>query len=73
MRVFHPLFRWAEIARPIFVRGLCETSRHTLLVGISPATILEIDKGSGNLLDMYTYAYDRHVCVHGLAQAPTTT
>ena len=67
MRLFHPLFLGAMIARPIFVRGLCETSRHTFLVGISPASILEIDKDSGKLLDMYTYARDRHVCVHGLA------
>ena len=67
-RFFRPLFLGAVIARPIFVRGLCQTTRHTFLVGISPASILEIDKETGRLIGMFTYSQDRHVCVHGLAQ-----
>ncbi|MFH0945721.1 MAG: hypothetical protein V2A76_11030 [Planctomycetota bacterium] len=55
--------------RPVFVRGL---ARHGgfLFVGISPATILQIEEKSGELVDLFTY--DRRVaaCVHGLEVAP---
>lgn len=51
--------------RPVFVRGL---ARHGgfLFVGISPATILQIEEKSGELVDHFTY--DRRVaaCIHGL-------
>jgi hypothetical protein len=66
-RVFHPIFHRFAVARPIFVRGLALTPRGTALVGISPATVLEIDWARGRLIDMFTYSRNRHVCVHGLA------
>jgi hypothetical protein len=67
-RLFQPLFHKTTIARPLFVRGLCQTSRQSVLVGISPATILEIDWTAGKLRDMYMYSEDRHVCIHGIAR-----
>jgi hypothetical protein len=66
-RLFHALFHKTAIARPLFVRGLCYTDKQSVLVGISPATILEIDWETEKLLDMYMYSNNRHVCVHGLA------
>jgi hypothetical protein len=66
-RAFHPIFHRFAVARPIFVRGLALTPRGTVLVGISPATVLEIDWEHGRLVDMFTYSRNRHVCVHGLA------
>lgn len=53
-------------SRPVFVRGLCETGRGTLLVGISPATVLEIDPKTEKLVDLFTYSDDIHCAVHGL-------
>lgn len=57
------------ISKPVFVRGLCATNRGTVLVGISPATILEIDCDSEKLVDLYCYSDNVNVCVHGLAGA----
>ena len=48
------------------MRGLCETERETILVGISPATLLEIDWRRGRLVDLFSYSTDPRVCVHGL-------
>ncbi|MFG0320252.1 MAG: hypothetical protein ACF8XB_23465 [Planctomycetota bacterium JB042] len=54
--------------RPAFVRGLaCRGGR--LFVGISPATILEIDEASGEVVDRFTYSRDVKCCVHGLEVA----
>lgn len=53
------------VARPLFVRGLAQYES-TLLVGISPASILQIDISTGALVDAYQYATDVHVCIHGL-------
>ena len=66
-RVFHPLFHPIATARPIFVRGLCQVSDRTILIGISPASLLEVDWQTGELVDVYTYSNDRYVCVHGIA------
>ncbi len=65
-RVFRRVFERVVIARPVFVRGLCATARGTVLVGISPATILEIDWRRHALVDRFSFSSDRHVCVHGL-------
>jgi hypothetical protein len=59
----------SAVARPIFVRGLDRVGDR-LFVGISPASILCIDIGSGGLLDSYQYDGDVRVCVHGLKVAP---
>ncbi|MBI2221525.1 MAG: hypothetical protein HYU53_09995 [Acidobacteria bacterium] len=65
-RIFRPLFQRVATARPLFVRGLCATDRGTVLAGISPATILEIDWRRNTLVDVFSFSTDRHVCVHGL-------
>lgn len=59
--VFHEL----SAPRPAFVRGLDKLG-HLLFVGISPATILCIDRRNGELVDSYRYSSDVAVCVHGL-------
>jgi hypothetical protein len=53
------------VAKPCFVRGL-DYFDGSLFVGISPATILEIDYETGELLDYFKYANDVRVAVHGL-------
>lgn len=55
----------SSVAAPIFVRGLASTPDH-LYVGISPASILRIDRGSHDLVDAFNFSLDVHVCVHGL-------
>lgn len=52
--------------RRVFVRGLSPVSDDRILVGFSPATIVEIDLNNGRLLDLYRYSNDIAVCVHGL-------
>lgn len=52
--------------RPVFVRGLFHHGEH-VFVGISPATILQIDRNSGDVVDHFTYSRDVNACVHGLA------
>ncbi|MFC2172446.1 hypothetical protein ACFLU6_07415 [Acidobacteriota bacterium] len=53
------------IARPLFVRGLDVTKEH-LFVGVSPASILCINRRTWELEDYYVYSRDVYVCVHGL-------
>ena len=74
-----PLLDFAEIARlheespdqpfnqSIFVRGLEIIDQERILVGISPASILEIDIEQFRLLDFYRYSSDVGDAVHGLA------
>lgn len=50
----------------IFVRGLECVGPERLLVGISPATILEIDAGGERLLSWFQYGRDVGDAVHGL-------
>ena len=59
-------WRADSIARPLFVRGLTRHEDH-LFVGVSPASILQIDWTTGELVDAYCYSTDVRVCVHGLA------
>ena len=58
---------WKEdsIARPLFARGLVRYGK-SLFVGVSPASILQIDWTTGALVDAYCYSTDVRVCVHGL-------
>jgi hypothetical protein len=65
-RVFRRAFAKWSAARPLFVRGLHPLDKDRILVGLSPATILEIDWRAEKLLDSFTYSGDRQVCVHGL-------
>lgn len=60
-------FGWRDdsIARPLFVRGLTRRGDH-LFVGVSPASILQVDWATGELVDAYCYSTDVRVCIHGL-------
>jgi hypothetical protein len=62
---------WLALAppKPIFARGLAR-SGSSLFVGISPATILQIDEASGRLVDHFTFDRRVHACIHGIAVAP---
>ena len=51
--LFHSMFLHAVSLRPVFVRGLCETPNGNILVGISPAAIIELDWKSGKLVDFF--------------------
>ncbi|MCK5057607.1 MAG: hypothetical protein KAT34_13175 [Candidatus Aminicenantes bacterium] len=53
--------------KSIFVRGLELIDKNRFLVGISPASILEIDISREKLLDFYQYSADVGDAVHGLA------
>ncbi len=53
--------------KSIFVRGLDILDERRILVGISPASILEIDTRQDKLLDLYQYTTDVGDAVHGLA------
>lgn len=57
-------------SRPIFLRGLCLTPHNTLLAGISPATIMEVDWKSGRLVDSFTYSSDVNNAIHGIVCVP---
>ena len=52
--------------RVLFIRGLSPIDQSRILVGFSPATIVEIDLETGRLLDLFQYSQDVAVCVHGL-------
>ncbi len=53
--------------KSIFVRGLDFISPTRFLVGISPASILEIDLEKNTLIDMFQHADEVGDAVHGLA------
>jgi hypothetical protein len=56
----------------IFVRGLKMIDERRILVGIAPASILELDMESICLLDFFQYSDDVGDAVHGLAHIPKT-
>ncbi len=53
-------------ARPFYLRGLAINDNY-IFAGISPATIIQIDKRTGEFIDSYTHSIDARVCIHGLA------
>jgi hypothetical protein len=55
--------------KSIFVRGLEVIDSNRVLVGISPASILEIDVRKNKLLDFYQYSFDVGDAVHGLVHS----
>ncbi|MBA2253973.1 MAG: hypothetical protein H0W07_02505 [Chloroflexi bacterium] len=57
------------VARPLFVRGLARADGR-LYVGLSPASILEIDEASGRLVDCYGHSRNVNEAVHGLYVEP---
>lgn len=56
----------------LFVRGLELIGPERLLVGVSPAAILEIDAAAGRLLGLFRYGGDVGDAVHGLAHDPAS-
>ena len=52
-------------ARPLYLRGLA-LHGDFIFAGFSPATIVCIDKNSGELVDYYFHSDDARVCIHGL-------
>jgi hypothetical protein len=52
-------------ARPLYLRGLALTTDR-IFASFSPATIIEIDRHTGKLVDAYFHSTDARVCVHGL-------
>ncbi len=55
-------------AKPLYLRGLAIHGNH-IFAGFSPATIVCINKTSGELVDYYFHSTDMRVCIHGLACA----
>jgi hypothetical protein len=52
-------------ARPLYLRGLALYDNY-IFAGFSPATIVCIDKSTGQLVDYYFHSDDARVCIHGL-------
>jgi hypothetical protein len=52
-------------AKPLYLRGLSITKDY-IFAGFSPATIVRIDKSSGELVDAFFHSTDMRVCIHGL-------
>ncbi len=52
-------------ARPLYLRGLAISADY-IFAGFSPATIICIDKNSGDLVDYYFHSSDMRDCIHGL-------
>jgi len=52
-------------ARPLYLRGLAMHGDY-IFAGFSPATIVRIDKITGELVDYYFHSTDMRVCIHGL-------
>jgi hypothetical protein len=68
------LMNWLKrkrVARPLFTRGMCLLDDSRVLIGISPATVLEVDFRSGRLLDYFQLSHYVNECIHGLEAAPS--
>ena len=57
--------KWKTTARPFYLRGLGVTEDY-IFAGFSPATIVRIDKATGELIDYYFHSTDMRDCIHGL-------
>ena len=60
-----------RMTRPLFTRGMCRLDDARLLVGVSPASVLEINYKKGRLLGLFTLSTSANECVHGLEAAPS--
>jgi hypothetical protein len=68
------LMNWLKrkrVARPLFTRGMCLLDDSRVLIGISPATELELDFRAGQLLDRFQLSHYVNECIHGLEAAPS--
>ena len=61
-----------RMPRPLFARGLCRLDASRVLVGVSPASVLEINYKQGKLLDMCQLSDSPNECIHGLEATPST-
>jgi len=68
---FRNLLIRKRMTRPLFTRGMCRLDDARLLVGVSPATVLEIDYKKSRLLGMFQYSTSANECIHGLEAAPS--
>ena len=69
LRELGPAFfssRRKATARPLYLRGLAMNDDF-IFAGFSPATIVQIDRHSGEWVDSYFHSDDARVCIHGLA------
>jgi hypothetical protein len=62
----HERFPDQPFNKSIFVRGLEVIDSRRILIGVSPATILEIDIEKDKLLDLYQFSNDVGDAIHGL-------
>jgi hypothetical protein len=53
---------------PYFVRGMA-VKDGSIFIGISPATILQFNLETGQLMDLFNYSHDLASCIHGIAVA----
>ncbi|MCG3150012.1 MAG: hypothetical protein PCFJNLEI_03479 [Verrucomicrobiae bacterium] len=60
-----------RMTRPLFTRGLCRLDDSRILVGISPASVLELNYKTGELLDRFTLSTGANECIHGLEARPS--
>jgi len=60
-----------RLSRPLFNRGMCVLDASRVLIGVSPASVLEIDYQSGKLLDLCQVSDAVNECVHGLEAIPS--
>lgn len=60
-----------RMSRPLFTRGMCRIDERRVLLGVSPATVLEVDYQSGNLLDLCQIGDSPNECIHGLEAVPS--
>ena len=62
----------SSTTRSLFLRGLWPIDERRVLVGFSPATIVELDLEDETLKSLFQYSEDVRVCVHGLYSDGTT-
>jgi hypothetical protein len=60
-----------RMSRPLFTRGMCLLDDARVLLGVSPATVLELDFKKGRLLGYCQLSGSANECVHGLEAAPS--
>jgi hypothetical protein len=60
-----------RMSRPLFTRGMCLLDDRRVLIGVSPASVLEIDFHAGRLLSLFQLSDAVNDCVHGLEAVPS--
>ncbi len=60
-----------RLSRPLFTRGMCLLDDTRVMVGVSPASVLEVDYKRGRLIDLMQCSEAVNECVHGLEAIPS--